>query len=279
MNRRCPALFLACVVGLCLSASGLRASVVDFEDLTVPAAGYYDGDPGTLTPGQSVSVPWTSESVAFSNTYGIDGDYGFPYWYGFAYSDLPTVMSGTAKGDFADQYLSLPGGGFSSSTYAIAYADGATVTLPAVATVSGFQIANTAYTGLTLLNGDSYGFAAPLSAGGWFATIATGKLGTATTGSATYYLADLRTGSSPGVLTTWAWFDLTPLGAVDRIEFTFEGSDTSPPFGLNTPAYFAMDAVTFTAVPEPATAVAFGLAAVAAVASHVRRVRSRRRDA
>jgi hypothetical protein len=278
MISRHPAVFFAFVAVVCLSSPGVQATVVDFQDLTVPAAGYFDGDPGTLTPGQSVTTPWTSDGVAFSNIYGIDADYGFPYWYGFAYSNQATVMSGTAKGDFADQYLSLPGGGFASSTYAVAYDDGATVTLPAPATVSGFRIANTAYTGLTLLNGDPYGFSLPLPEGGWFATTAIGKLGGTTTGSATFYLADLRTGTVPGVLTTWAWFDLVPLGTVDRIEFAFDGSDKGV-YGLNTPAYFAMDSLTFSAVPEPATAVACGLAAIALVANRAHRVRSRLRDA
>ncbi|MEX0671498.1 MAG: DUF4465 domain-containing protein [Pirellulales bacterium] len=269
---------LAFVTGLVLSGAGAEAAVVDFEDLKVPAVGYFDGDPGTLALGQSVAVPWTSTSVSFSNTYGIDADYAFAYWYGFAYSNQSTVISGTAQGDFADQYLSLPGGGFASSTYAVAYADSATVTFPAAGSVAGLQITNTAYTGLTMLNGDPYGFSRPLSAGGWFATTATGKLGGITTGSATFYLADLRTGTSPGVLTTWAWFDLAALGTVDQVEFVFEGSDKST-FGLNTPAYFAMDNLTFSAVPEPATATALGLVAFAALARRAHRVRSRRRDA
>jgi hypothetical protein len=62
----------------------------------------------------------------------------------------------------------------------------------------------------------------------------------------------LRGTSPPGVLATWTWFDLTALGTVDTITFTFDGSDQGA-FGLNTPAYFAMDDLTVTAVPEPAT--------------------------
>ncbi|MFM7207640.1 MAG: DUF4465 domain-containing protein [Planctomycetaceae bacterium] len=265
--------FLGVVLGvvLAVSASSTPAVVVDFQGLPVPAAGYFNGDPGGLAPGQSVSNPWAADAVRFSNTYGIDGDFAFPYWFGFAYSNVVN----TTDPAFTNQYASFPGGGYQSTTYAVAYADGATITLPLPATVSGCRIANTTYAALTMRDGDAYGFTTPLPAGGWFSTTATGKLGAVTTGSATFALADLRGGSPPGILATWDWFDLAPLGTVDRIEFTFDGSDKGV-FGLNTPAYFAMDDLTVSAVPEPATSEA---ALVAAAAVVVLRPRRTRRDA
>ncbi|MFM8734638.1 MAG: DUF4465 domain-containing protein [Pirellulales bacterium] len=257
--------FVLCLtMSLVVTAGVASAQVVTFEDLTLPPSGYFNGDPGNLSPGQSISTPWTSGGASFSNNYGIDEYQGvlYPYWGGFAASNQSAVVSGTAFGDFADQYLAFPGGGFSSPTYAIAYTDGATVTLPITAAVSGFRIANTAYAALTILNGDEYGFSTPLGLGGWFATTATGKLGATVTGSATYYLADFRTGTSPGLLASWDWFDLSSLGEVDTIEFSFAGSDVNSA-GLVTPAYFAMDNLTFAAVPEPSVMVAgvCGLAA------------------
>ncbi len=53
-----------------------------------------------------------------------------------------------------------------------------------------------------------------------------------------------------------------PDGTVDTIEFTFDGSDQSS-FGLNTPAYFAMDNLTFAVVPEP-SAIAAGVCGLVA---------------
>lgn len=245
------------------------AVVIDFEGLTVPPAGFFNGNPGTLSPGQSVSTPWTAGGGAFSNTFGIDNYGGFDYewWEGFSYSNVVD----TTDPAFSNQYASYPGGGYLSSTYAVPHTEYndylPAVTLPVPTTVSGFRIANTTYAALTMKNGDQYGFSAPLPPGGWFATTAIGRLGTTTTGSATFYLADLRGASPPGILSTWAWFDLAPLGTVDRIEFDFSGSDTGA-FGLNTPRYFAMDDLTVTAVPEPAVAV---LAASVAIAAIVRR--------
>jgi hypothetical protein len=275
MHASTNRLFASVLAGLVILVPSAFATavVIDFQNLPVPPSGAFNGDPGTLVPGQSVASPWTSGGVAFSNTFGIDsyGGFDYEYWSGFAYSDVVN----TTDAAFTNQYASYPGGGFGSSTYAVAYSRDAVVTLPIAATVAGFRIANTTYAALTMKNGDLYGFSAPLPTGGWFATTATGRLGVTTTGAATFYLADLRGATPPGVLSSWSWFDLTSLGTVDRIEFSFDGSDKGS-FGLNTPAYFAMDDLTVNAVPEPA---ALAAVAVATLACGVRRLRSRQRHA
>lgn len=254
------------ILAVVAGTGGAAAVVIDFEGLPVPSSGSFNGDPGTLVPGQSVSTPWTAGGVAFSNTFGIDsyGGFDYPYWYGFAYSNVVN----TTDPAFTNQYASYPGGGYQSSSYAVPHTEDnayrPAVTLPVPTTVSGFRIANTTYSALTMKNGDQYGFSAPLPPGGWFATTAIGRLGATTTGSATWYLADLRGTSPPGIIGTWDWFDLSSLGIVDRIEFEFSGSDMGP-FGLNTPRYFAMDDLTVATVPEPIASVLAAAAAIAVV--------------
>jgi hypothetical protein len=249
---RLSAVLIAC--SLWIATSPTLAEVIDFQDLVVPPSGYFNGDSGTLSPGQSEAQPWRSGGVSFANLFGIDsyGGFNYEYWNGFAYSNVVN----TTDPAFTNQYASYPGGGYQSSTYAVAHVlydgDSATLSLPGPASVTGFQIANTTYSALTMRDGDQYGFSAPLPPGGWFATTATGKLGGGVTGTATYYLADLRGDTPPGILASWDWFELSGLGVVDSIEFTFSGSDTGT-FGLNTPAYFAMDTLTVNAVPEPAS--------------------------
>lgn len=235
-------------LGFIAAAGSAHGTTVSFEDVTLPASGYFNGDPGNLTAGQSVSEPIDSGGVAFGNTFGIDsyGDYDYPYWYGFSVSNVVD----TTDPDFTNQYAAYPGGGYQSQNYGVAYGDGAEFTLPAASRVAGFRIANTTYAYLSMTVADPYGFSTPLSApGGFFRVTAAGFLGGSATGSAEFFLADLRTVSSPGVVASWAWFDLSGLGLVDRVAFSFAGSDTGP-YGLNTPAYFAMDALVFT-VPEP----------------------------
>jgi len=265
----CKPARVSLTLAILAAAVAARGDVVTFQDLTVPQAGYFNGDPGNLDPGDEVSQPWLSAGVAFSNTYGIDAVFDFPYWSGFAYSN---VVNTTTAG-FTNQYASYPGGGYQSTTYAIAYSSGATVTLPEAAIVSGFQIANTTYGYLAMRDGDVHGFTQPLAAGGWFRVTATGRRSGTPTGSAEFYLADLRGESPPGIVAGWDWFDLSGLGTVDEVGFAFSGSDVGQ-FGLNTPAYFAMDNLAFAAVPEPA---AWALVAAAAgVAAAVRSRRGRR---
>lgn len=257
---------LSAAIAVLAVAAAARGEVVTFQDLTVPQAGYFNGDPGNLDPGDEVSQPWLSGGAAFSNTYGIDGDFSFPYWSGFAYSN---VVDTTTAG-FTNQYASYPGGGYQSSTYAVAYSNGATVTFPAAVMAAGFRIANTTYGYLAMRDGDQFSPALP--AGGWFRVTATGRRAGSPTGSAEFYLADQRGGSPPGIIAGWEWFDLSGLGTVDEVGFDFSGSDVGS-FGLNTPAYFAMDNLTFTAVPEPAAWVLVAGAGAAAAAARSRRGR------
>jgi hypothetical protein len=247
-------LMVAGALGLAVAGSA-EAVVIDFEDLGLAPGAIDNGDPGNLSPGQVVSVPIVSGGVSFANTYGIDsfGGYDYPYWLGFAASAVDTVVSGTAKGAFTDQYTSYPGGGFGSPTYMVAYDSAAVISLPVPTTVSGFRIANTAYTYCTMANGDEYNFAQPLVSGtGWFAVTATGRLAGNLQGTAEFFLADLRGAEPLGIRAGWTWFDLTPLGTVDTIEFSFAGAANQYNVGgLVTPAYFALDDLTVAAVPEP----------------------------
>lgn len=53
-------------------------------------------------------------------------------------------------------------------------------------------------------------------------------------------LADFRDGKS-FIMNEWTEFDLTSLGICTGIYFTMESSDSSPAYGMNTPAYFCLD--------------------------------------
>ncbi|MBM4059325.1 MAG: DUF4465 domain-containing protein, partial [Planctomycetes bacterium] len=249
---------LALAFALCLAAVADAAVVITFEDLTVPSAGWFNGNPGGLQQGDVVTSPWSSGGVLFSNTFGVDADWGYSYWSGFAFSN---VSDSTTAG-YGNQYAAAPGSGWQSSTYAVAYS-AATVTLPVVSNVAGFRIANTTYALLSMRDGDQ--FSQPLPVGGWFRVAATGRRGGSVTGTTAFFLADRRGTSPPGLVAGWDWFDLSTLGEVDQVAFAFSGSDVGA-HGLNTPAYFALDDFTFTTgVPEPSGwSLLAGLAAVVA---------------
>ncbi len=267
------AVALACMLAACCGRPA-PAEVVTFQDVVLPESGYLNGDPGGLQPGQSVSVPLVSGSVSFSNTNGISiygvppNQSSYPYWSGFAFSNVVN----TTDGSWTNQYASYPGGGYESTQYAVAYTDGARITLPGPATVAGFRIANTTYARSTMVSADPEQFASPLQPPvGYFNVTATGFRGSSTTGTAEFFLADFRGASPPGVLGGWSWFALGGLGVVDAVSFSFAGSDVGD-YGLNTAAYFAMDDLTYTPLPEPGAAT---LAAVGAAWCLLRRRRRR----
>lgn len=104
-----------------------------------------------------------------------------------------------------------------------------------------FMVTNSTYAVLSMMNGDAY--AKKFETGDWFKLVITAldKNGDVTGEKVEYYLADLRTVSSPGILTEWAMVDLTPLGNhVNTVTFSLESSDNGN-FGMNTPAYFCFD--------------------------------------
>ena len=115
-----------------------------------------------------------------------------------------------------------------------------------------FWVANSAYTALSMMNGDGFGAKKfTREDEDWLAlTInAYDKNDNPTGAPVKFYLADFRTDNSPGIVTQWTKVDLTPLGnKVHTIRFDMESSDNS--FGwMNTPAYFCFDnlAISFTA--------------------------------
>ena len=70
------------------------------------------------------------------------------------------------------------------------------------------------------------------------------------TGEVEFYLADYRFADNGEdyIVDTWEYIDLSSLGAVKSLEFGLSSSDVGD-FGMNTPAYFALDTV----VPEPSS--------------------------
>ena len=70
-------------------------------------------------------------------------------------------------------------------------------------------------------------------------------------GATDYYLADFRfaDNSRDYITDIWDNVDLTGLGLVKSLEFTLTSSDMGD-FGMNTPAYFALDSISV--IPAPA---------------------------
>lgn len=220
-------------VALVLAFTGLAGSshgtLVDLEDRSLPPGSYNNNSGG-----------FYSRSAFFNNFYDADQD----CWSGFAYSNVNDPD--TSHSDFNSQFAAVTGTGVGGSgTYAIGYgssncpqASGGIlpqITLPENTRVTSAMFTNDTYAAASMINGDE--FAKQFGPGDWFMLTVTGKSAlNHVVGSVQLYLAQ---GTS--IVTTWESADLTVLAGAQTLTFDLASSDNSVNFGMNTPAYFAMD--------------------------------------
>lgn len=215
-----------------------QAAISNFENLALAPESYWNGSDG--------SGGFTSGDAFFVNTYNTT--YGS--WDGFVYSN----KTDTTTPGYGNQYSAVTGGGVDgSANYGVSYHWGSSViTFEQDSVVTGAFFTNTTYAYLAMLNGEF-----PATAFGqddWFKLTITGKNADGvTTNAVDFYLAD-----GTNIVNEWTWVDLADLGVVASLEFSLSSTDNDPMWGMNTPAYFAIDNLT-TAVPEPATMALLGL--------------------
>ena len=217
-----------------LVAGVARGDIADFEDLVLTGESYWNGS--------DESGGFASGGAYFSNSYNAD----WGSWDGFAYSNATDAAT---QGTVA-QYNAISGAGQGgSANYAIGYVGWAsppTVTLSSPAVVDGLYVTNCSYPYHAMQNGDLFSKKFGGATGDdpdFFLLTITGKdTGGAVTGAVDFYLADYRSAdnSADYIVDTWQYVDLTSLGVVETLEFTLSSSDVGD-WGMNTPAYFAID--------------------------------------
>jgi len=260
------------VVGVLISASeAASGSVVDLEDLALAPGSFYNGSDG--------AGGFTSRGAFFNNTFTDFGG-GFTAWSGWSYSN---VTDSTAPG-FANQYSAIAGGGVDrSANYAVAFASApgdATIELPASLAPGSIRVTNTTYAYLSMLHGDPFAKKFGGTTGDdpdYFLLTITGLddvgggVGTVET-----YLADYRFADNAldYLVDTWAEVDLSSLAGATTLSFGLESTDMGP-FGMNTPAYFAIDNLLL--VPEPAALSLVTVGALSFLYPQARRCRRAKR--
>lgn len=245
-------IFIAVMILHAAASAGIN---VNFEDLTLPDnesawSGDYpvDGIGGTGTIRGFSSGP--AEFLNFS-----DGDWAF--WEGFSYSN----MSDTADGGYQNQFSAYPGSGIDAGDdiYAVGYVGYSlvpTVKFGVPTQVLGAYVTTTTYSALAMLTGNQFAkkFGGPAGLDpDWCRLTVTGwNSAGAISGSVGCLLADYTFPEADldYVLDRWQYVDLTSLGQVVRIEFSMDSTDSGP-YGMNTPAYFAIDGLTL--LPEPSS--------------------------
>ncbi len=233
--------------------------VITFENLGLP--------PNSYENNAGLSGQFVVDGAQFNNSY----DSTFGSWSGWAMS---TTTDTTTPG-YTNQYSAITGAGADNSlTYAVAYTSGATanpfnpsgsyINLAPGTTPVSVQVTNTTYAYLSMLNGDQ--FAHKFGPGDFFLLDVQGYSGPNGTGVKTgevdFYLANFL-GSNSYIINTWQTLNLASLANAESLQFGLSSSDNDPIYGMNTPAYFAIDNLVLgtNAVPEPTGFVmmAFGL--------------------
>jgi len=267
----------------------ILGAVVDFEDVgeTLLPNSYWNGSPNN---GGST---FDSGGFVFNNWHVWDTQSGWEFWSCFAYSNM---TDSTTRG-YLNQYSAITGSGASGSrTYAVSFVDawGFSPALPQIVVPEGVslvsaQVTNTTYAYYSMLEGDQFAKKFGGSSGNdpdWFKLTIFGKdLAGQLLGLIEFYLADFRFEDNlqDYIVNTWQTIDLTSIGNARILEFSLDSSDVGS-WGMNTPAYFALDNLVFQTaggnggevIPEPASIGILGTGfATTTVLSVIRRLRGR----
>ena len=269
MLNKAKMLAVLCVVAV---AAVAVAEVSDFENPTLPAESYWNGSflPETDIPVGEWSVTNTttfaSGNTDFSNS-ATTWLGGGTSWKGWSYSNTTDT---TTQDILANQYSAYGTAlGSADNQYGVYYqTTGPSASFGHATEVSGMWITNTTCAYLSMRDGDSYAKKFTVEDNDWFLlTIEGFDGGGDSTGTFDFYLADFRNygngQSFDYIVDQWTWVDLTDLGDnVESLQFTLTSSDVGT-YGMNTPAYFAMDALVHT--PEPATMSLLALGGLALI--------------
>jgi hypothetical protein len=242
------------VVFFIMTPNTKAGNVADFENLTLPPESYWNGS--------DESGGFSSGDSYFINNYNKN----WGSWDGWAYSN----MTDNTTPAWSNQYSAYTGAAHSGSIYGVSYDPG--TGRPRIdfagdaynAAISGAYFTNTAYAALSMLNGDSFSKkfgGADGSDPDWFLLTIKGLTESGyTSKSIEFRLADYRftDDSQDYIVDEWTWVDLSSLGNITGLEFSLSSSDAGE-YGMNTPAYFAMDTLS---VPEPAAFILLGIGGI-----------------
>lgn len=237
-------LLFTIIAGFQLAAFSQTA---DFETtLNVADTAWFGQD--QVTDGDTTFI---SGGFTFENSYNA----AWSSFSGWAYSNY---TDNTTPG-YGNQFSAITGEGENASNqYGICYVSGNNRMFAAngnALNLSGTYITNTTYAYLSMRDGDAYAkqFGDTTDANGtvdgtqgedWFllTIYGLGMDSTKTGDSVNFYLADYRFSDNnlDYIVDAWEYVDLSSLGTVYGLDFKLSSSDVGM-WGMNTPAYFAMD--------------------------------------
>ncbi len=249
------------------NVTGSQPTTLGFEDVGAELGNesYWNGpaESGAERPGQHgdtvVDGHFTSDGLQFNNVHSLT--------YGSTVNWSYSNTTDTETADYSNQYSAVAGSGAGASpTYGVAYYDASRYELPPTISKTpatdrlrfqSLQVTNTTYTAASLRHGDGFAKAFGGASGNdpdWFLLTITGRDAAGmSVGAVDFYLADYRfhDNNLDYIVDTWTEVDLRSLQEAVSLEFSLSSSDTGD-FGMNTPAYVAVDKIT---MALPATTV------------------------
>ena len=213
-----------------------KTNIVSFEDITLNETGFNNGSDG--------SGGFTSGNAVFKTSY--DATYNF--WSGFAVSN----HSDSITPGIVNQYSSITGSGANSSKeFALLYSFlSDTIEFIVPAKIINISISNSTYTYYSMKYGNEFskkfGGASGLDEDYFHLNItAVDTAGNNIPYNTPIYLADFTfsNNSLDYISKTWENYDLSSVGYVKYLIFSFSSSDTSI-YGINTPTYVCIDNIT-----------------------------------
>jgi hypothetical protein len=223
----------------CITSIKAQNNVADFENLSLNPETYWDGSDLT---GTSLASNYTTYFDAGIATFNNVWNSSWSYWKdGWMYSN----NSDSTTSGFTNLSSSIVGqGANSSSNYAIGINNTYIKidTSNGSAPISGMYITNTTYAHNSMRDGDQFAKKFTNADQDYFKLTITSFDNGMNVDSIEFLLADYTHSDSTldYILNDWQYIDISSLGVVDSIKFSLTSSDNGT-FGMNTPAFFALD--------------------------------------
>lgn len=221
-----------------LPFAGNAQTIATFDDLTLPGAdtNFANTQPQGAYSFQSGHVLFFGELTS---------------WGGYSGFNCTNIQDDTTQ-SFTNDKSAITGIGFdSSANYGVCFVPldfagtDPTKTVPVGAklkdsaaghAVEGAYITNTTYAYWYMHNN--------FQAGNWFKLTVRGYLNGQQVADSVDLMLGQVTDSTSAIVNTWTWLDMSALGNVDSLTFDLSSNDTVGGFGMNNPAYFAIDNLT-----------------------------------
>ena len=206
--------------------------------------------------GRTVMTSWSVNLLAVPLSFNNANSLTYGSWNQFAYSNQTDVVTPGFQNDLS----SFAGGGAGGSkTFGVGFMDqSGGFDPPTIRRQAGdarllesIKVTNTTYAALSMRDGDDFAKAFGGETGNdpdFFLLEITGRdIGGALIDSVDVFLADYRfvDNTDDYILDEWIEVDLSQISNAESIEFRLSSSDVGD-FGMNTPAYFAIDDIVLT---------------------------------